>query len=351
MPALSLPPPPTIRLLNTSLPLLILSERLAFYPGSCVFKLVSSAAFLAGPLYYLAPSPSPLPSLSLSPLDWRQWHPYHLRIAAGLLFSAVGDYCLIPARAEYYEKHTGPLAARKERAGDGHGDNDDNDEEEEEAKKPSTSVKVGVCAFAAAHAAYILAFLQDNSHSSSSSSSSSTAAAAAAAAAGSSFSRPIFTSTFAAAMLLARWLGVIYPPANGNGERKQHKTKTTTTTTTNGPQRLLRTNVLNLAIPADMRALVGGYAAIISGMLAVAASTATATATAWPYQRALGAAMFVASDLFVAEDMFGRRRRRRRGGVAGRAQRAQRPGWLRPALGFGLYFWAQMVIAGTVGED
>ncbi|EEH02934.1 YhhN domain-containing protein [Histoplasma capsulatum G186AR] len=342
MPALSLAPPPTIRLLNTSLPLLILSERLAFYPGSCVFKLVSSAAFLAGPLYYLAPSPSPSPSLS--PLDWRQWHPYHLRIAAGLLFSAVGDYCLIPARAEYYEKHTGSLAARKERAGDGHGDNDDNDEEEEEeeeeeeGKKPSTSVKVGVCAFAAAHAAYILAFLQDNSSHSSTSTSTSTAAAAAAS---SSFSRPIFTSTFAAAMLLARWLGVIYPPANGNGERKQHKT-----TTTNGPQRLLRTNVLNLAIPADMRALVGGYAAIISGMLAVAVSTATATATAtaWPYQRALGAAMFVASDLFVAEDMFGRRRR---GGAAGRAQR---PGWLRPALGFGLYFWAQMVIAGTVGE-
>ncbi|QSS62452.1 YhhN domain-containing protein [Histoplasma capsulatum] len=311
MPALSLPPPPAIRLLNTSLPLLILSERLAFYPGSCVFKLVSSAAFLAGPLYYLAPSPSPL--------HWRPWHPYHLRIAAGLLFSAVGDYCLIPARAEEEE------------------------EEEEEAKKPSTSVKVGVCAFAAAHAAYILAFLQNNtSHSSSISGTSTTAAAGSSSS--SSFSRPIFTSTFAAAMLLARWLGIIYPPANGRGERKQHKTKTkakattTTTTTTNGPQRLLRTNVLNLAIPADMRALIGGYAAIISGMLAVAASTATATA--WPYQLALGAAMFVASDLFVAEDMFGRRRRRR----------AQRPGWLRPALGFGLYFWAQMVIAGTVGE-
>ncbi|KLJ11110.1 hypothetical protein EMPG_13601 [Blastomyces silverae] len=89
---LSLPPPQTIGLVNLSLPLLVLSERFSFYPGSYIFKLLSSAAFLGGPLYYLAPASSPW--------QWQQWDPYHLRIAAGLVFSAIGDFCLIPTRTD-----------------------------------------------------------------------------------------------------------------------------------------------------------------------------------------------------------------------------------------------------------
>ncbi|PGH31460.1 hypothetical protein GX50_05755 [[Emmonsia] crescens] len=287
---LSLPPPQAVRLVNFSLPLLVLSERFSFYPGSYIFKLLSSAAFLGGPLYYLSPS---------SPLQWRQWDPYHLSIAAGLIFSIIGDYCLIPTRTEYYDKHIGPLVANKKQA---ETQKRKVEEEEEEPKKISTSFQAGVGAFAAAHVAYILAFLKNNSNNDS------------------AVSWPIFTGTFAVSMLLSKWLGVIYPP-----KRKGNNTS-------NGG---LSSNVLNLAISDDMRPLVFGYSAIISGMLAVAASTTATGGAAPPHQRLLGAAMFVASDIFVAKDAFGKRR-------------AGNPGWLKPAIGFGMYFWAQMLIAGTV---
>ncbi|EQL33968.1 hypothetical protein BDFG_04116 [Blastomyces dermatitidis ATCC 26199] len=143
---LSLPPPQTIGLVNVSLPLLVLSERYSFYPGSYIFKLLSSAAFLGGPLYYLAPSSSPW--------QWQQLNPYHLRIAAGLVFSAIGDFCLIPTRTEYYDKHIGPLVAYKKK------DEAEEEKDADEPKKLSTSFQAGVGAFAAAHVAYILAFLK-----------------------------------------------------------------------------------------------------------------------------------------------------------------------------------------------
>ncbi|OJD12735.1 hypothetical protein AJ78_06713 [Emergomyces pasteurianus Ep9510] len=306
---LSVAPPQTVRLINISLPLLVLSERFSFYPGSYIFKLLSSAAFVGGPLYYLAPS---------SPLQWRQWDPYHLRIAAGLVFSMIGDYCLIPTRTEYYDKHIGPLIPKKQ------AEEEEEEEEEEEAvagegedepTKISTSFRAGVGAFAAAHVAYILAFLKNSSNQSSN---------------GSTVSWPIFTSTFVVSMLLSKWLGVIYPP---KGKKKETKSSNAGTTNTGS---LSSSNVLNLAISDDMRPLVFGYSAIISGMLAVAASTTAAIGAAVPpHQRLLGAAMFVASDIFVAKDAFGKRR-------------AGNPGWVKPAVGFGLYFWAQMLIAGTV---
>ncbi|KAL2363398.1 hypothetical protein RJZ56_003697 [Blastomyces dermatitidis] len=280
---LSLPPPQTIGLVNVSLPLLVLSERYSFYPGSYIFKLLSSAAFLGGPLYYLA--------TSSSPWQWQQLNPYHLRIAAGLVFSAIGDFCLIPTRTEYYDKHIGPLVAYKKK------DEAEEEKDADEPKKLSTSFQAGVGAFAAAHVAYILAFLKNST----------------------AISWPIFTGTFAVSMVLSKCLGVIYPP-------KKNK---------NNNADLLSGNLLNLSISDDMRPLVFGYSAIISGMLAVAASTTAAVSAAPPHQRLLGAAMFVASDIFVAKDSFGRRK-------------AGNPGWLKPAVGFGLYFWAQMLIVGTL---
>jgi hypothetical protein len=71
-------------------------------------------------------------------------------------------------------------------------------------------------------------------------------------------------------------------------------------------------------------------------------SAATSTSplivpTNWLASRALGAAMFVASDLFVAKNAFGKSSVRKS------------HGWLRIFIGYALYFWAQMVIAGTVG--
>ncbi|ODH46448.1 hypothetical protein GX48_07467 [Paracoccidioides brasiliensis] len=311
---LSLPPPQSTHLLNISLPLLVLSERFSFYPGSYIFKLLSSAAFLAGPLYYLAPS---------SPFQLSQWNPYHLRIAAGLVFSAVGDYCLIPTRTAYYDKHLGVLhAARKQSSAGKRAEEEEEDvaeeEEEETPRDISKSFRAGVAAFAAAHISYVLAFLHNTTNRSAST----------------QISWPIFTTTFGASMLLAKITGIIYPPRNTKSKSKS-KSKSKHAAS------LANCNLLNLSIADDMRPLVLGYSAIISGMLAVAASTsAAAPATAAggfapAHQRLLGAVMFVASDLFVARDAFGK-------GNEGH------PGWLRPSAGFGLYFWAQMLIAGTV---
>lgn len=161
-------------------------------------------------------------------------------------------------------------------------------------RQPTNSFKLGVLAFAGAHAAYIAAFLKHTSE----------------------ISWPVFSSVFVGNMLFARSLGVIYPSAVSVG---------------GGVGNLLRLNV-----EAEMRPLVTGYAAIISGMLAAAVST-EAPGSAWPLQRIVGATMFVVSDLFVAKDAFGKKE------VGAKPNR-----WYELALGWGLYFWGQMILAGTI---
>jgi uncharacterized membrane protein YhhN len=190
-------------------------------------------------------------------------------IATGLLSSLAGDFLLIPSRTEFYNADKAPP----------------------QEKKISISFQLGVVAFAAAHIAYILAFIQD----------------------GQITSRAIFATTFVAAMALAKSLGVIYP----------------------SPHSSARNNMLDLTIPEDMKPLVLVYAIIISAMLATAASTTLLDGSVcWPYQRILGAGMFVASDVYVAKDAFKKSPGRR--------------GWVQCTFGYGLYFWGQMVIAGLV---
>ncbi|PGH16517.1 hypothetical protein AJ79_01622 [Helicocarpus griseus UAMH5409] len=300
---LSLPPPPSISLVNIALPLLILSERFSFYPGSYIFKLLSSLAFLSGPLYYLSPTPPPLPSTldAQSLQDYfiaytDQFNPYHLLIAAGLLASILGDYLLIPTRTDYYNKHFGAVTANTRQAARQQAKEESG---ETETRKITVSFQLGVVAFALAHIAYILAFVENNVNKDTET----------------PVNWPVFGTTLAATLLLSKWLGVIYPPKGKKGG--------------------VTGNVLNLAISGPMRPLVFAYSIIIGCMLAVAASTEAAEGDAPSYQRVLGAAMFVASDVFVAKDAFAR-------------GRAGKPGWLRPLVGFGLYFWAQMLIAGTV---
>jgi uncharacterized membrane protein YhhN len=167
------------------------------------------------------------------------------------------------------------------------------------AERPiSTSFQLGIVAFAAAHIAYILAFLRNNSLD--------------------TLDWTPFTATFLATMLFAKWVGVIYPSAAAASSLPIWR----------------RSNVLNLSVPKDLRPLVLVYAIIISSMLAVAVSTTPTSSPDEQKQRVLGAAMFVVSDVFVAKDAFGKRIGRR--------------GWLEAAVGFGLYFWGQMFLAGTV---
>ncbi|KAA8649332.1 lysoplasmalogenase [Aspergillus tanneri] len=248
---LSIPPPPAVYLLLGSLPLLVLSEsKWGSYTGTALFKMLSSLAFIGGPLL----------------LTSTEWSSHRQSITIGLLFSLAGDFFLIPTRNEFYAKPS-------------------------EERKISVSFQLGVVAFAAAHIAYIFAFLQEAQETSWS----------------------IFATSFVTTMLIAKWLGVIYPSSHSSAG----------------------SNVLNLTIGADMKPLVVIYATIISFMFATAVSTTPLdVATRWPYQRVLGAAMFVASDVFVAKDAFKKSSGRR--------------GWVQSAFGFGLYFWGQMVIAGLV---
>ncbi|EEQ33867.1 hypothetical protein McanMca71_002929 [Microsporum canis] len=265
--SISLPPNPAVYLLLVSLPALVLSETKSIYIGHCIFKPVSSLAFLTGPLLLTFNEPSP----------------YRKLITWGLFFSFIGDILLIPSRSEYTKR---PQTK-------------DKDSTSQEVSI-SASFKAGIGAFAAAHIAYILAFLKDTQ----------------------TISWPIFGSVVVASLLAAKWLGVLYPRRNPSGS-------------------LMRPNVLSLFVPDDMRHLVFVYSLIIGCMVGAAPSTVPVlqlpSTLSMQNQRALGAVMFVISDIFVARDAFGKKPADKGGYF-----------WLRAAVGWGLYFWGQMVLAGTV---
>ena len=250
-------------LLLGSLPLLVFSEwKSRSHTGTAVFKMLSSVAFLSSPLL--------LPSID--------WSDYRCLITIGLSFSLLGDFFLIPSRCEFHGLDSkSPTSVKSEAQG-----------------KVSISFQLGIVAFAVAHIAYTVAFLQGSCET----------------------SWTAFAATFVGTLGAAKWLGVIYPP----------------------PRSSLQTNVLDLVIAPDMKSLVSVYAVIIGIMFAAATSTSPLIVqTDWLHTRALGAAMFVVSDLFVAKNAFGR------------SSEPKSRGWLRIFVGYALYFWAQMVIAGTAG--
>ncbi|KGO40771.1 hypothetical protein PEX1_051050 [Penicillium expansum] len=223
--------------------------------------MLSSLAFLSSPLL--------LPST--------EWSDYRRLITIGLVFSLLGDFFLIPSQQEFHgldRKY--PTSAKSKPQG-----------------KVSIYFQLGIVAFAAAHIAYTIAFLQDSRVT----------------------SWTTFASTFVGTLAAAKWLGVTYPASHSS----------------------LKTNVLDLDIAPDMKPLVSGYAVIIGTMFAAATSTSPLIVpTDWWHSRALGAVMFVVSDLFVAKNAFGR------------SDVPRHRGWLTIFVGYALYFWAQMVIAGTV---
>ncbi|CAG8103249.1 unnamed protein product [Penicillium salamii] len=204
------------------------------------------------------------------------WSDYHRLITIGLSFSLLGDFFLIPSRREFYGLKEEELASGGSIA----------------ERKVSVSFQIGIVAFAAAHVAYTLAFLRDSYKT----------------------SWIIFAATFLGTLGAARWLGVIYPQ----------------------PSSSLWSNALGLDISLDMKVLVSFYAIIIGTMFAAATSTTPLVAADWSNSRALGAAMFVLSDLFVAKNAFGK------------SSASNGRGLVEIFTGYGLYFWAQMVIANTV---
>lgn len=228
------------------------------------------------------------------PLLLKEWSPYDTLIIYGLVLSFIGDICLIPSGSEYYDsssKSVEPSKAARKGA---------TPSEASKEVEISTSFKFGILAFAGAHIAYILAFLRNSDE----------------------VSQATLIITFAASMAAGKWLGAIYP----------------------GPTSTKWSNVLNLSIAGEMRPLVSVYATIISSMLAVAAATAAPISSSWPRQRLLGAIMFVLSDLFVAADAFGDSHTTR--GV--KKATIRRNSVIKISVGWGLYFWAQMILAGTL---
>ncbi|KAJ5380662.1 uncharacterized protein N7496_003090 [Penicillium cataractarum] len=206
-----------------------------------------------------------------------EWSEYRRLITIGLSFSLLGDFFLIPSHREFYALDSKASTRGKV----------------EEQGKVSISFQLGIVAFAVAHIAYTAAFLQNSRE----------------------ISSTAFAATFVGTLGAGKWLGVIYPP----------------------PRSSLKTNVLDLHIAPEMRPLVAVYAVIIATMFAAATSTSPSVVPShWLHSRALGAAMFVVSDLFVAKNAFGR------------SSRSKSRGVLEILMGYGLYFWAQMVIAGTV---
>lgn len=268
---LTLPPITTVYLQAAALPLLVAAETSGSHLGHTVLKTICSAAFCAGPL-----------------LVEGEWSQYHKLVLSGLLFSFIGDYCLVPAHADYYRE---PATAVDGKPAVTHGD--------QKTRKVTGWFKGGVVAFAAAHVAYIAAFLTNNE----------------------GINWNTLITTFIGSMTLSTWAGAVYPAP----------TKTSKWT-----------NLLNLNINGEMRPLVTFYSAIIGGMLSAAAATTPATYSNFPRQRLIGATMFVISDLFVARDAFGRFKEEKGG--------KKKHAWYKLATGWGLYFWGQMILAGTAFE-
>ncbi|CAI7592310.1 unnamed protein product [Penicillium viridicatum] len=207
---------------------------------------------------------------------YREWSDYRRLITIGLAFSMLGDFFLIPSHREFHGT-----------------DNKTPSDKSEPEGKVSISFQLGIVAFAVAHIAYTVAFLQDSYQT----------------------SWPTFAATFVGTLAAAKWLGVIYPPSHSS----------------------LQINLLDLDIAPDMKPLVSVYAVIIATMFAAATATSSlVVSTDWWRSRALGAAMFVVSDLFVAKNAFAR------------SAAPKSRGWLGIFVGYALYFWAQMVIAATV---
>ncbi|CAI7627237.1 unnamed protein product [Penicillium bialowiezense] len=198
-----------------------------------------------------------------------EWSEYRFLITAGLGCSLLGDFCLIPSRREFDElRDKVALSGKSESQG-----------------AISISFQLGIVAFAAAHIFYSVAFLRDSS----------------------AISWLIFAATFLAALSTATWLGAIYPQAGSS----------------------VWSNVLNLAIPSDMKPLVSAYVVIIGVMFAAATSTSPPIVPSdWLHSRAVGAAMFV--------------------NAFGKSSGPKSRGLLETFGGYGLYFWAQIVIARTV---
>ncbi|EWC46688.1 hypothetical protein DRE_04175 [Drechslerella stenobrocha 248] len=326
MAVLSTLAPAPLSLLALALPALILSEAAAFYPGSAIFKLAASSAFLWRSVL--------VPPARNSTSSW---------ITASLACGLVGDFCLIPSKKAY----SSPKAGHE-------GD--------------SPWFKVGMLAFMLNHAGYIIAFLQSLPQ----------------------MNWLTFAVTFVACIAAGDLAGMPVPWRRAAGSTASSttsprlptvstKVKNTdipssplaadrpttsdsgvtdlsisipTTPKPSSPQPSTAASPLlpssrpssssfipTLAIPPDMKPLILLYQLIITTMVASATGTRGLTSA-----RALGAVMFMVSDMIVAWDTFS---------VKSSPTSAEGPkqgscgrdGWVMRGVGWVLYFGGQYLLA------
>ncbi|KAH6913318.1 YhhN domain-containing protein [Coprinopsis sp. MPI-PUGE-AT-0042] len=301
--------------LNVALALLIASESKSIYLGSAIFKILASLSFffggLARALHASAaafPVGKNVPTNSVWPMlkefargeMWRE-DPYAFCLVIGLGCSVVGDVLLIPSRENYFRflKGSPTVDPAAEAA------TTPSKEKKLETTQTQTVVagegdtiyfKAGTFFFALAQIAYTVAFLS----------------------APTSKSAPWNWAYFGLAAtfgLSSSWLLGIF---GGGG--------------------------LNLVeIPKDTEPLVKLYVFIITGMI----GAASATDNGW--QKIIGAGMFMISDLFVALDVFEKKKESETSVQAKPTdKRRGRDGWIFRSAGWVLYFWAQMVLAGSI---
>ncbi|KAF3904480.1 hypothetical protein AA313_de0202987 [Arthrobotrys entomopaga] len=335
-------------LLSTSLPALIISEGTSFYPGSALFKLIASAAFV---WRSLVPAASSNPSSSAA--FW---------ITSSLLCGWFGDLCLIPSYKSYYNPKGG-------HEGD------------------SIWFKVGMLAFMLNHAGYIVAFLQCDDVE--------------------GIDWKIFAAVFSICVVMGELTGMPVPwrkesnavnsstsprlpvvdskvkvsdiPAellSGSIDSKTFKTtrpkmhsrsdsgvtdlsisipptpkgSKPTTPTASTPliseqppsTSFLSSIIPKLVIPSDMKHLIVLYQLIITTMVASAAGTRGLTS-----ERLLGALMFMISDVMVAWDTFGVKEHKEteRSTATADRKRPSRQGWRSRGFGWVLYFGGQYILA------
>ncbi|KAF3902369.1 hypothetical protein ABW21_db0206948 [Orbilia brochopaga] len=308
-----------LSLLSLSLPSLIVSEAVAFYPGSAIFKLASSAAFV-----------------------WRSFSPSvpntaSMWISASLVCGLFGDFCLIPSWKSYHSPKGG-------HEGD------------------SIWFKIGMLAFMLNHAGYLVAFLQDlaymdwklfgivlvtciavgdpagmpvpwrKDHTQSPSP-----------------RLPTITSSLKNTDIPSSPLDRSSSPRPRTSDSgvtdlsisipTTPKSSTPSPTTASTPLLPPQQSSLipKLAIPADMKPLILVYQLIITTMVASAAGTRGLSSA-----RLLGAAMFMISDVIVAWDTFGIKPAPKPDAAE---KKCGRDGWLLRGVGWVLYFGGQYLLA------
>ncbi|KAJ6256001.1 hypothetical protein Dda_9295 [Drechslerella dactyloides] len=316
-----------LSLLSFALPALIASEGSAFYPGSAIFKMASSAAFVWRSLAPAVPNTAAM------------W------ITASLGCGLIGDFCLIPSWKSYHSP------------GGGH-------------EGDSVWFKIGMLAFMLNHAGYLVAFLQDlarmdwrlfavvfvacvaagdvagmpvpwrKDHTQSpsprlptiSTSLKNTDIPSSPLDRSEPSSRPRTSDSGVTD------LSISIPATPKSASSSSSPSPTATSATPLLPSQQQSSIIPKLAIPADMKPLIVIYQLIITTMVASAAGTRGLSSP-----RMLGAGMFMISDVIVAWDTFGVKPAAQQPVDA--KKKCGRDGWLLRGVGWVLYFGGQYLLA------